>query len=320
MRSKSAIRLFAYACIAIPALILFVENRFFEAGAIGWLWIGILAIAIVESYVVIGWRKAVTPPYPNGPSNRPLVGSTNGPSHSSTDVELPALSEHNSVMNTEYKMKSNQGWCPLNPKELIDYVSPKDATEVARTQRSAMYKGKLLQVRGLVNEVSTFTMKSNYRIDVQDSIEYPWSWSVSAEVRSDQDDYVQSLHKGDQITITGTIGTISANYVGLEESYIDHSTTKPHPQNLIEPLDETNIPAWFLAALARSLRQVDGESDAMLSRLLLNALDRHISEISEEINYLGATKPRGGELRFMLTLLNRWCESPPTYPKSDKSK
>ena len=144
MRSKSAIRLFAYACIAIPALILFVENRFFEAGAIGWLSIGILAIAIVESYVGIRWRKAVTPPYPNGPSNRPLVGSTNGPSHSSTDVELPALSEHNPVMNTEYKMKSNQGWCPLNPKELIDYVSPKGATEVARTQRSRNVQRKTI--------------------------------------------------------------------------------------------------------------------------------------------------------------------------------
>ena len=308
MGSKSAIRFLAYTCIAIPALFLFVENRFFEAGTIGWLWTVIAAIFIVESGIRIKWRKAVpSPRSKNSPSNNPF-------NESSESNILPA--KHNPVPISEHKVKSNQEWCPLNPKELIEYVSQKGATEVAQKQRSAMYEGKLLQVRGFVRDVSTFTVKGKYRVELQDTLKYPWSWLVYAAVKPDQDDYVQSLHRGDQIAVTGTIESVSSS-IYLEDSYIDHSTTKPHPKNLVEPLDQTNVPAWFLAALARSFRQIDGESDTILSRRLLDALDRHISEICEEIDYLGATKPRGEELRFMLTLLNRWCENPPTYPKSD---
>lgn len=217
-------------------------------------------------------------------------------------------------------MESDQQWCSLGPKELIDFVSTPDATSIARKQRSSMYKGKLMQVRGLITEVDTFTLNSNYRIDLQDTLGHPWAWSVMAEVRPDQDEYVQSLRRGDEVTVSGTIDNVSSNYVGLENSYIDHNATKPYPKSLVEPLDRTNVPAWFLLALAQSLNQVDSGSKSITSHRLLDSLDDHISKLCEEVDYLAATKPRGEELRFMLTLLNRWCENPPTYPKADDSR
>ena len=306
MSSESTIRILAYTCIAIPALFLFLENRFLQAGAMGWLFLLIAAIAAVEFYIRYRRRKAT-----------PSPPTTINPSNDSTEANLPARSENNLPTTSEYDMKSDQEWCPLSPKEVIDYVSYEGSTSIARKQRSAMYEGKLLRVRGVVNEIDTFTHNDSYRIDLYDTLEYPWSWVVSAGMRSDQDEYVQSLRKGDQLTVTGAIRSIS-NHISLEDSYIDHSTTIPHPKNLIEPLDKTNVPAWFVAALARSLSQIDSEGDTMLSRRLLDVLDRHINEISEEVGFLGATKPRGEELRFLFTLLNRWCENPPTYPKPEK--
>ena len=307
MSSESTIRILTYTCIAIPALFLFLENRVFEAGAIGWLILLITAIAIFESCIRYRRRKAI-----------PSPPTTINPSNDSTEANVPAPSEKNLPTTSEYDMKSDQEWCPLSPKELIDYVSYEGSTSIAREQRSAMYKGKLLRVRGVLNEIDTFTLNDSYRIDLYDTLEHPWSWSLYAEMRSDQDEYVQSLRKGDQITVTGTIRSIS-NHISLEDSHIDHSTTIPHPKNLKEPLDKTNVPAWFVAALARSLSQIDSEGDTMLSRRLLDVLDRHINEMSEEVRFLGATEPRGEELRFLFTLLNRWCENPPTYPKPEES-
>lgn len=290
MSSNSTIRIVAYSCIAIPALLLFVENRFFDAGAIGWLYVVVAAIAIVESYIRYRGRKSI----PSPPS------------------------ENNVPTSSENDMQSDQEWCPLNPRELIQYVSPEDSTSIARKQRSTIYEEKLLRVRGVVNEIDKFNRDDSHTINLHDTLEYPWSWSLFARMRSDQNQYVQSLRKGDEITVTGTIDSISG-HITLEDSYIDHSTTIPHPKNLVEPLDKTNVPAWFVAALARSLCRIDGEDDTILSRRLLDVLDRHINEISEEVGFLGATKPRGEELRFLLTLLNRWCENPPTYPKQEES-
>lgn len=313
MNSKSAIRFWVYGACVIPALLLFIENRFFVAGGVGWLLIVAVVVAIVEFSVRSKERKVVS-----SPPSQPSPPSPNLSSIEPAEPSISVPSENNQPPTLEYDMESDKEWCPLAPKELIKFVSHKDATEVARQHRSAMYEGKLLQVRGVVKDVNTFTLNSNYRIELQDTLEYPWSWSVNAEVRSDQDDYVISLRRGDQVTVTGTIGTVSS-YIGLEDSYLDHSTTIPHPKNLVEPLDKTNISAWFVAALARSFRQIDSESDTMLSRRLLDALERHINEIGEEVDYLATTKPRGEDLRFMLTLLNRWCENPPQLPNSDKS-
>ena len=183
---------------------------------------------------------------------------------------------------------------------------------MAREHRSTMYRGKLLRIHGFVNEVEYFS--DAYIVRVRESQEYPSSWSVTAWMQSDQADNVRPLRKGDQITITGTIESIS-NHVRLEKCYIDHSTTIPHPKNLIEPLDETNLPAWFVAALARSLTQIDGEEASVRSRRLLDVLDKEVHEISEKVSYLKGTKPRGEELRFMYTLLVRWCENLPTFPR-----
>ena len=307
MSRESTIRFVAYTCIAIPAVFLFLENRFFEAGAIGWLVVVIAAIVVVEA-VIRYWRRNAIPSPP----------ITINPSNDSTESNLPAPSENNLPTTSEYDMKSEQEWCPLSPKELIDYVSYKDSTSIARKQRSAMYEGKLLRARGVVTEIDTSIVNDSYNIHLQDTLEYPWSWSILAEMRSDLDEYVKSLRKGDQVTVTGAIRSIS-NHISLEDSYIDHSTTIPHPKNLTEPLDKTNVPAWFVAALARSLSQIDSEGETMLSRRLLDVLDRHINELTEEVGFLGATKPRGEELRFLFTLLNRWCENPPTYPKPEKS-
>lgn len=312
MSGKSTIRLLAYTGVAIPSLILFVENRFFEAGAIGWLLIVIVAIVLVESGMKIRWRKVA--PSPRAPNI-----ASNGSLDDSEEANQPTHQESLTSTTWIYDMESDKEWCPLNPKELIDYVAHKDATDVAQKQRSKMYEGKQLRVRGFVADVGMYDVDRDYYIYIQDSVERHQSWSVFAQVRRDQNLYVQALRKGDEITVTGSIDTIRSDYVRLEKSYIDHSTTIPHPKNVIEPLDKTNVPAWFLAALARSIRQIDGESDAMTSRRLLNVLNRQINEISEEFDYLGATKPRGEELRFMLTLLTRWCEHPPTFPKPDKS-
>jgi len=307
MGSDSTVRFLAYTCIAIPALLLFLENRFFEAGAIGWLFVVISAVVVVESCIRYRRRKAI-----------PSPPTTISQSNHSTESDLASPSEKQLPTTSEYDMKPDQEWCPLDPKELIDYVSCEGSTSIVQEQRSAMYKGTLLQASGVVRDIDTFTFNDSYRIDLYDTLVYPWSWSLNAEMRSDQDEYVKSLIKGDQITIIGTIESIS-NHVSLEDCYIDRSTTIPHPKSQKEPLDKTNVPAWFIAALARSLSQIDSEDDTVLSRRLLDILDRHISELSEEVGFLGATQPRGEELRFLFTLLNRWCENPPTYPKPEKS-
>lgn len=307
MSSKSTIRFVAYTCIVIPALLLFIENRFFDAGAIGWLFVVVAAIAAGEASILFWRGKAIhSPP------------TTVNPSNDSKEHNIPPPSEHNLPTTLENDMQSDQEWCPLSPRELINYVSYEDSTSMARMQRSKMYEEKLLRVHGVVNEIDKFGLDDSHTINLHDTLEYPRSWSIFSRMRSDQNEYVQSLRKGDEITVTGTIDSISG-HITLEDSYIDHSTTIPHPKKLVEPLDKTNVAAWFVAALARSLSQIDDKGDTMLSRRLLDVLDRHINEISEEVGFLGATKPRGEELRFLLTLLNRWCENPPTYPKQEKS-
>ncbi len=307
MSSESKFPILVYSCISIPSLLLFVENRFLEAGSIGWLLFAIVA-AVAAEYR-IGYRR------PKANRSPPI---TINPPNDSTEDCLPAPSKNNLSTTSKYDMKSDQEWCLLNPKELIDYVSIEGATSIAKNQRSAMYKGKLIRVRGFVDEIDSYGLRDSYNITLEETLEYPRSWTVSAEMQSDQSEYVQSLRKGDQLTVTGAIDSISS-LIFLKDCYIDHSTTIPHPKNIIEPLDKTNVPAWFVAALARSLKQIDSESDTILSRRFLDVLDRHINELSEEVGFLSATKPRGEELRFLLKLLNRWCENPPIYPKPEKS-
>ena len=307
MISESTIRIWAYTCIAIPALFLFLETRFFDPGAIGWLFILITAVTAVEFFLRYRRRRATDSP--------PILSN---PSNGSSEADLPTSSEDNLPTTSEYDMKSDQQWCPLSPRELIDYVCYEGSTSITQEQRSAMYKGKLLRVHGVVNEIDTLMSSDSYQISLIDTFESSFSWMVFSEMRSDQNELLQALRKRDNLTITGTIYSISS-HISLKDGFIDHSTTIPHPKNLVEPLDQTNVPAWFVAALARSLRKIDSEDDTTLSHRFLDLLDRQINEIGEEVGYLGATKPRGEELRYLFTLLNRWCENPPTFPKPEES-
>ena len=307
MTRESTIRILAHSCIVIPSLFLFSENRFFEAGAIGWLFVPIAAIVAVEVFIRLRRRKVI-------PSSPTMVNRSND----STEENLSAPSENNLPTTSEYDMNSDQEWCPLNPRELIDYVCYEGSTSIVQKQRSAMYKGKLLRVRGFVNEIDTLIRSDSYQISLIDTFVSSFSWMVFSEMRSDQNEFLQALRKRDKLTVTGTIHSISS-HISLRDSFIDHSTTIPHPKNLVEPLDQTNVPAWFVAALARSLRKIDSEGDTTLSHRFLDLLDRQINDIGEEVGYLGATRPRGEELRYLFTLLNRWCENPPTFPEQEES-
>ena len=308
MNKDTALRACVYSVCVIPAFFLFIEDRVLEAGAIGWLTLVVVAIGTLEVYLGLKKRKAANSP--PSTSHTPAEGL---PIQSIETIResLPSLDLKRKL---EYDMDSSKEWCPLDPRELIDYVSKQDSTSISQERRSAMYEGKLLRARGYVVDVEHYL--NSYHVCLHGSNEHPSEWTIFAEMRSNQNEFVEPLRKADYLTVTGTIESIS-NHVRLEDSYIDHSATIPHPKNLVEPLDETNVPAWFIAALSKALKQIDDEEDDSISHRLLNVLDRNINEMSDEVSFLNATRPRGEELRFMYTLLSRWIEHSPTYPKFD---
>ena len=98
----------------------------------------------------------------------------------------------------------------------------------------------------------------------------------------------------------------------LSNAFFDQSGPQPNTHRFSEPLDETDAPGWFIAAVAATLHDIDQEhGNTQFSENLLNKLDMHLSQFGEDIDYLRPTKPRGMELRHLIDHLKRWHRVPP---------
>ena len=120
---------------------------------------------------------------------------------------------------------------------------------------------------------------------------------------------------GDEVLVTGKISKVEESMggiVSLNAARLDRSKTRSYSNRIIEPIDETNAPGWFIAKLAESLRMIDViEGNDGYTSELLNYLDSQLNELAERVDYLKPTTPRGAELRYLMNRLRKWYEDSP---------
>lgn len=205
-------------------------------------------------------------------------------------------------------LKDGREWCALSPAELSAYVERKGQTSEARERRGKLYTGKWLHVHGVVKDVHSII--TNCDVDVRDP-EDPIGWTISASMANSQVETARTLVVGDRVSISGKINGIgSMTY--LVHAFFDQSGPQPDTRRYTEPLDETDAPGWFIAALAATLQDIDQEhGNTQFSENLLDKLDLHLRQLGEDIDYLRPTKPRGMELRHLIEYLKRWHRVPP---------
>ena len=283
MKGPSAAVLW-FSAAGVSAIFSFLQG-IFTPGSLAWIVIAVICI-LGGSYSKWWNRKPPTPP-PKPPS--PASG-------------LAPTEEIGTIL------KDGREWCPLSPAALRAYVEREGQTSEAKKRRGQRYTGKWLHIRGVVTDVHSIV--TNCDVDVRDP-EDPFGWTISASMANSQVRTARTLVVGDKVSISGKISSIGT-MTFLVHAFFDQSGPQPNTHRFSEPLDETDAPGWFIAAVATTLHDIDQEhGNTQFSENLLSKLDLHLSQLGEDIDYLRPTKPRGIELRHLIDHLKRWHRVPP---------
>ena len=284
MQKPSATTLW-FSGAGLSAVILFLEG-IFEPGS--WAWIVIAIICMLVGSYSKWFRK---------PPPQALMPESRSPASSLPPTET-----------IETKMKIDREWCPLSPSELRAYVNREGQTSEGKERRGKRYAGKWLHVRGVVKDVHSMVTKCD--VDVRDP-ENAFGWTVSASMAGSEIETARTLVIGDEVSISGKIRSIGS-MTFLKNAFFDQSDPQPSTHRFSEPLDETDAPGWFIAALAATLRDINQENgNTQFSEDFITKLDMRLSQLGEDIEYLRPTKARGMELRQLINHLKRWHLVPP---------